>query len=249
MARAGISSRRKSEQMILDGMVSVNGKIITELGQKVNTRKDLILVNGVKIKLPDSKSTFWVMLNKPKDVLTTMEDQQDRNTILEYVPKAKELRLLPVGGLDRDSTGLLILTNDNGWIHPLTHPSFNHVRKFEVVIGGFPTEAALQKLRDGGILIPGDITPLLPCEIQITDADRPSRLTLLSLTLREMRRFQIQHMVESMSCTLVSVKQIQFGPVSLKGLRKGQWRELTSTEISKLKLSCKPGSQIPLRTK
>ena len=125
ISRAGVASRRDAEKMIIDGRVVVNGKIVTELGLKIKPRKDTVVVDGKKIQLPDSNNVFWVLLYKPKDVITTLEDSKDRNTISTFVPKAKELRLLPVGRLDRASSGLLILTNENGWIHPLTHPSVN----------------------------------------------------------------------------------------------------------------------------
>lgn len=125
---------------------------MTELGVKVSPQKDIIVVDGKKLSLPDSKNTFWVALNKPKSVITTMEDDKDRETIISLVPKAKELRLVPVGRLERDATGILLLTNEVGWIHPLTHLSFENFKKYEIVVQGMPTEADLDRLRDGIVL-------------------------------------------------------------------------------------------------
>ena len=227
---------------ILDGRVVVNGKLVSELGTKVNPRKDIILVDGKKVVLPDSKSTFWVIVNKPKGTLTTVEDEKNRDTLLDLVPKARELRLLPVGRLDRDTTGLMILTNDVGWIHPLTHPSFRHVKRYDVVVKGSPSDEDLLKLSEG-IALGGDpLGPFPPCKIGITDVDAASGLTLLDVTLEENRPQQIQRMFDSIECPVVSTKRTEFGPLKLTGLRRGQWRELTASEIDKLKKSCQPAS-------
>eukprot|EP01041_Mallomonas_annulata_P007396 gene7396-15101_t len=241
LARAGVASRRKSEAMILDGRVTVNGKIVTELGIKVKPRKDLIIVDGKRIQVPDTKNTFWVILNKPKGVLCTMEDgEKDRETVSDLVPKAKELRLLPIGGLDRDSTGLVIMTNDNGWIHPLTHPSFLHNKQYEIIVNGQPTAEGLDKLRTG-ITLPDEPTrPCLPCDVSIVDYDKGNDLSMLSLSLSESRPQQLIRMMEAISCPMISCKLLQFGPIQLKSLKKSSWRELTTTEITKLKESCKP---------
>ena len=239
IARAGVASRRKAEEMILDGKVTVNGKIVTELGIKVRPTKDLIIVQGRRVQVPDSKGTFWVAINKPKGVLCTREDvEKGRETISDLVPKAKELRLLPIGGLDRDSTGLVIMTNENGWIHPLTHPSFPHRKKYEIVVSGLPTDEALETIRQG-LQLPDDNKPCAPCLIDLIDYDKKSNLAMLSLTITESRSQQISRMMEAISCPLVNTKLLQFGPIMLKGLRKGQWREFTGTEIKSLKESCK----------
>jgi 23S rRNA pseudouridine2605 synthase len=207
---------------------------------KVKPRKDLIVVDGKKIQLPDASKMFWVALYKPKDVLTTLDDDKGRNTISTLVPKAKELRLLPVGGLDRQASGLLVLTNENGWIHPLTHPSFQHRRRYEVVVKGMLTDERLTELRDGVSVSDdtGNSVRLKPCQIEVVDQDVRSNLALLDVTLDESIPRQVERMIEKIACEFISLKRTEFGSLKLKGLRKGQWKELSPTEITKLKKSC-----------
>ena len=153
------------------------------------------------------------------------------------VPKAKELRLLPVGRLDRDSSGLMILTNDNDWIHPLTHPSFSHKKRYEVVAKGLPTEDELLLLRSG-VILDGETKVCQPCQVNIIDQDVRGNLSLIDITVVESKPRQIERMLKSINCEFVSLKRTEFGPIKLKGLRKGQWREMTSSEIMNLKKSC-----------
>lgn len=238
IARAGVASRREAERLIADGRVSVNGKLVTELGTKVKPRKDIILVDGRKIVLPDAKDIFWVAIHKPKDMLTTLRDSDDRDSIINIVPKAKELRLVPVGGLDRDATGLLLMTNDIGWIHPLTHPSFRHKARYEVVVNGLmsdenfePLRSAVQ-LRDERFLAP-------PSQISILDFDKPNGLTLIDVAIEECFPNQIEKMMEVIGCEVIRVKRSEYATMKLKGIRRGGWRELTYGEINQLKEWCK----------
>ena len=250
LSRAGIASRRDSEKLILDGSVSVNGNIVTELGVKVNHKKDIIMVNNKKVVVPDAKATFWVALHKPKDMLTTSNDDQDRDTITDLVPKAKELRLLPVGRLDRHTTGLMIMTNDNGWIFPLTHPSFEIKKRHDVIVTPIPTEEDLIKLRDGGLVLQEDITPLAPVGIQFRDIDKPNNLALLDILIEESQRpDQIERMMKLIKCTVVSMKRTEFGPIKLGGLKRGEWKELTANDVQKLKNTCKTAALITQKRK
>lgn len=237
IARAGIASRREAEKMILDGRVTVNGKIISELGSKVKARKDIILVDGKKINLPSSKDIFWVAVNKPKSVLSTIGDYKERDTIGDIVPKAKELRLVTIGGLDRDSTGLLLLTNDVGWIHPLTHPSFKHQTRYDVVIQGIPTEEELDKLRNG-IQLVDSTRKLASCSIKVAAEDKPNNLTLVDITLQEVMSNQLEKMFEAIKYPVISMKRTEYATIKLKGLKKGQWKELSTADVENLKKSC-----------
>ena len=252
IARAGIASRREAEKLILDGRVVVNGNIITELGVKIKPGTDIITVDGKKIQMPDSKSIFWVAVNKPRDILTTMEDEKSRDTIVSIVPRAKELRLLPIGRLGRESTGIVLMTNENGWIHPLTHPSYQHRMRYEIVVKGFPNESDLQKLRYGGVILPDnenyiykDNEPLLPIKpINIIDVDKGNMLSLIDIIIEESRPDLLQRIFSCyLKCDIVSIKRTEFGPIGLKGLRKGMWRELTKNEIENIKRSCKEVKQ------
>ena len=253
IARAGISSRRGAEALIADGRVLVNGKPVIEAGTKVNPKKDIIVVDGKKLSLPDAKGTLWLVVNKPKAVLTTMSDDKkgdkDRRTLLDLIPQAQELRMVPVGTMERDSTGLMLLTNDVGWIHPLTHHSFQQTRRYEVVVGSFPEESSLDLLRKGGLTCPEDsalgLPPLRPCTVNIIDVDRAAGLVLLDLALEESRSQQVQRMMELANCgPVVSIKRTGFGPLRLSGLRRGQWRELTAAEVTRLKSSCRKAAPL-----
>ena len=153
-----------------------------------------------------------------------------------------------MGRLDRDTTGLIILTNENGWIHPLTHPSFRHSMRYEVVVQGMPNEDMVNELC-AGLLLPGETVKMQPCKMSVIDADRASGLTLLDVALDESKPQQIQLMMEHLQCPVVSMKRTEFGPLKLGSLRRGQWREMTAAEITKLKLSCEPAkTEKPERT-
>jgi pseudouridine synthase len=177
-----------------------------------------------------------------------MDDEKDRDTIHTLIPKAKDLRLLPVGRLDRDTTGVIILTNENGWIHPLTHPSFVHKRRYEVVVQGIPTEDAINALQKGPIL-PGDEISIQPCIIRLVEVDTNAGLSLIDMSIEENFPMQVQRMVEFLKCEMINLKRIEFGPIKLKGLRRGEWRELTQVEIERLKGSCVKSGSVPPKRK
>ncbi len=228
--------------------MQVNGKIITELGVKVRPNVDIILVDGAKVSLPDTANLgggdsayHWIALHKPRATLTTMEDDKGRSTILDIVPRARELRLVPIGRMERDSTGLILMTNDVGWIHPLTHPSFQHIRRYEVVVSGIPGENSLKLLRDGGAILKeedGSICKCKPAQVSVLDVDTRAALALVDVLIEETRPLQIQRMMELIGHSVVSIKRTEFGPISLKGLRRAEWRELTKAEVDRLKQSC-----------
>ena len=219
----------------------MNGKLVTDLGIKVNSRTDKILVDGKKVSLPDVKSTFWVAVNKPKDLLTTMRDEKARDTVLSLVPKAQELHLVPVGGLDRDFTGLMILTNEIGWIHYMTHPAYPHNNRYEVLLEGLPSEEQLDLLREG-VVLSGDQARCTPCTVNVVDVDRRSQQSIINILVDERRAMQLERMLEHINCKVISMKRTEYCGVRLKGLRKGAWRELTAGEVNALKLNCNPAS-------
>lgn len=227
--------------------MQVNGKIVTELGVKVRPNVDIILVDGAKVSLPDSAKSggesayHWIALNKPRATLTTMEDEKGRSTILDIVPRARDLRLVPIGRMERDSTGLILMTNDVGWIHPLTHPSYQHIRRYEVVVSGIPNENSLKLLRDGGAILTDDnggTSKCKPAQVAVLDVDPRAGLALVDLLIEESRPLQIQRMMELIGHSVVSIKRTEFGPIALKGLRRAEWRELTKMEVDRLKQSC-----------
>ncbi|CAN0096605.1 unnamed protein product [Hapterophycus canaliculatus] len=159
LSHAGLDSRRQCEQMILDGRVRVNGKMVKELGVKVNPRRDQVHVDGNRVFMRPSSEVKWVALNKPKGVICTVSDELGRPTAVSSVPRGLEMRLVPVGRLDRDSCGLLLLTNENSWINPLTHPSYGHEKTYRVALtSGYPTAEEWDVLTQG-MLLDGDPNP------------------------------------------------------------------------------------------
>lgn len=217
--------------------MSVNGNLVTELGSKINAKKDKVSIDGKQIKVPDLGDTHWVALNKPKSVITTMKDEGNRETVLDLVPKASELRLVPVGGMDRDFTGLMVLTNEVGWIHSLTHPSHPHMNKYEVVVSGIPSEDNVERLKKG-IILEGDKRVSALESISVVDVDPRARMSILSVKADERSTNQIERLLESINCPVVGLKRTEYHGLKLKGLKKGQWRELTAQEIQTLKESC-----------
>ena len=195
------------------------------------------------MKLLEQREIFWIAFNKPKAVITTMDDDKDkqRATIISLIPKAKELRLVPVGRLERDTTGLLLLTNDIGWIHPLTHNSFEKYRRYQIVTQGNPSDEDIELLRKG-VSIGEDNTTNNKMykfeKVNILDVDLKANVVLLDVVLIESAHMQLQRMIESIKCSIISIKRTEFGPIKLSTLKKGQWRELTKLEIDKLKSSC-----------
>ncbi|RYH29241.1 rRNA pseudouridine synthase [archaeon] len=216
----------------------MNGKIVLETGTKVNIRKDQVFLDGKLVTLPDQEGIHWVVLNKPKGVVTTMKDEKDRETVLKYLPKAQELRLVPVGRLDKDSTGLLVFTNEVGWIHPLTHLSFMNSRKYQVSVRGIPSERVLDQLNVGKLISKetNDRIPKCPCFIR--EVDFQGNACILEITLAGISSTMLAEIAQSMNCELLGVKRIAFGSIELKGLRKGDWKELTKSEVVRLKESC-----------
>lgn len=215
----------------------MNGNLVTALGSKVNARKDKVAIDGKVIKIPEVGETFWVALNKPKSVITTMQDEGNRETVLDLVPKANELRLVPVGGMDRDFTGIMVLTNDVGWIHPLTHPSHPHVNKYEVVVNGVPSEADVEKLKKG-VILEGDSRVSSLESVSVVDVDTRARMSILSVKVDERSTNQIERLLEFINCPVVGLKRTEYHGLKLKGLKKGKWRELSVPEIQALKDSC-----------
>eukprot|EP00597_Dinobryon_sp_UTEXLB2267_P011253 CAMPEP_0170131680 /NCGR_PEP_ID=MMETSP0020_2-20130122/23410_1 /TAXON_ID=98059 /ORGANISM="Dinobryon sp., Strain UTEXLB2267" /LENGTH=167 /DNA_ID=CAMNT_0010366837 /DNA_START=361 /DNA_END=861 /DNA_ORIENTATION=+ len=146
-----------------------------------------------------------------------MEDDKGRDTILDLVPKARELRLLPIGRMERDATGIIIMTNEIGWIHPLTHPSFQHIRRYEVVVSGIPTEESLNILRNGVKLVDDD-RPCSPSKVKVMDVDSRAGLALIDIEIEECKPSQVQRMLQAVEHEVIS--------------------ELSKDEVDKLKLSC-----------
>ncbi|UCE83472.1 MAG: rRNA pseudouridine synthase [Deltaproteobacteria bacterium] len=227
LSRAGIASRRKAETLILDGRVSVDGKVVSELGTRAILGKDDIRVDGKAIEAETEKVVLAFF--KPRRCVTTLHDPQGRVTVAEFVGDFP-LRIYPVGRLDYDAEGLLLLTNDGELAHRLQHPRYKVPKTYQVKVRGRPSEAALARLQQGvsledGVTAPAELTVLKDGE----------KTTWLSLTLREGRNRQVKRMCETVGYPVLRLRRTKVGPISLGALGTGKTRRLKSKELKALR--------------
>lgn len=227
LSKYGIASRRKAEEMIREGRVVVNGQVAT-LGQKADPERDEILVDGKPLPPPPRKAYY--LLYKPKGVITSLKDPQGRPTVRDLLKGIRE-RVFPVGRLDWDSEGLLLLTNDGELANKLLHPRYGVPRRYLVKVRGRPGEEVLQRLREGGVSLEDGPSP--PMEVKKIKTNRVS--TWLALTLREGRNRIVRRTLEALGHPVLRLLRVGFGPLSLKGLRPGGWRPLTEREVEELR--------------
>ena len=227
LSKAGVTSRRKAEGLILQGRVSVNGKIVRELGSKAVFGKDEICVDGKALE-PESEEVVLALF-KPRRCVTTLHDPQGRPTVADFVNNFP-MRLYPVGRLDYDAEGLLLLTNDGELAHRLQHPRYKVPKTYLVKVRGHPPAEALTSLQQGVNLEDG-ITA--PAELIVMEEDQ--KATWLSLTLREGRKHQIKRMCAAVGHPVLRLKRIKVGPIKLDKLRPGQTRRLKSREVRSLR--------------
>jgi len=227
LSEAGITSRRKAEKLILQGRVSVNGRVVIELGTKAVLGKDDICVDGKAIK-PESEKVV-VALFKPRNCVTTLHDPQGRPTVADLV-QSISVRVYPVGRLDYDAEGLLLMTNDGELAHRLQHPRYKVPKTYLVKIRGRPLAEALTQLRQG-ISLEDGITA--PAELHVLEDD--NKATWLSLTLREGRNHQVKRMCAAVGCPVLKLRRTQIGPIDLGNLRSGRSRRLNPREVRALR--------------
>ena len=227
LSKAGITSRRKAEGLILQGRVSVNGKIVRELGTKAVLGRDEIRVDGKIIK-PETEGIVLVLF-KPRRCVTTLHDPQGRPTVADFVSKFP-MRLYPVGRLDYDVEGLLLLTNDGELAHRLQHPRYKVPKTYLVKVRGHPPEEAVARLQQGVNLEDG-ITA--PAELIVMEDDQ--KATWLSLTLREGRKHQVKRMCAAVGHPVLRLRRTKVGPIELDNLRPGEIRRLKSREVRTLR--------------
>ncbi|KIL38200.1 RNA pseudouridine synthase [Gordoniibacillus kamchatkensis] len=228
LAEAGVASRRKSEELIASGRVEVNGQTVTALGVKVDPAKDVIKVDGKPIS---GQSKVYVLLHKPKGVITSVSDPGGRKVVTDFLHGIKE-RVFPVGRLDYDTEGLLILTNDGELANLLTHPKYHVPRTYHATIEGVPHGTVLDKLRSGVKLEDGMTAP---AEVEYVDVDPENKRTVLSITIREGRNRQVRRMLEAVHFPVVRLKRVQYGPIELSGLARGKFRHLRADEVKLLR--------------
>ena len=225
LAAAGVASRRKSEEIILQGRVTVNRKVVTKLGTKVDPDRDEIRVDGARIQTGSRR--VYIMLNKPKGVLSTMEDDRGRDALGDLI--SVPARLYPVGRLDADGEGLILLTDDGELANLLTHPRYMHQKEYLALVNGRPSEKTLEAWRRGVML---DDKPTAPARVGIVKRERDS--TLLRVEMREGRKRQIRRVAALLGHPVRELKRVALGPLQLGSLASGQWRYLTDREIGQL---------------
>ncbi|MGN9164120.1 pseudouridine synthase [Tissierellaceae bacterium HCP3S3_D8] len=228
MAKCGVASRRKSEEIISKGLVKVNGKIVDELGVQIDPTKDVVEVDGKTIKLETNK--IYIMVNKPVGYVTTLKDEKDRKVVTDLIEGVRE-RIYPVGRLDIDTTGLLILTNDGDLTFKLTHPSNEVFKRYIAIVEGVPTKYELDRFRNG-LVIDGRKTS----KANIKVAKRYDDESILDISIYEGRNRQVKKMCEKINHPVKKLKRISIGEIELGGLDIGNWRYLNQEEIDYLKL-------------
>ena len=229
LSTAGVASRRASEQMILEGRVTVNGETVRALGTKADPATDAIKVDGRRIKL-DVRDRY-IVLYKPKGYVTTRSDPEKRPTIMDLIGEGAYI--YPVGRLDFDSEGLLLMMTDGDLAAKLTHPRHEVDKVYEVIVLGVPDPKAMEKLRKG-VFIDGRRTSAADVHIGTTvKGHKPT--TLLTITLREGRNRQIRKMCRAVGLPVRDLRRIAMGPIGLGRLKPGQWRDLTPDEVRRLK--------------
>ncbi len=227
ISQAGIASRRESEKIIQQGRVSVNGKVVTELGTKVIPGKDRVAVDG---KLISGEKLVYILLYKPKGILTTLKDPQDRKTVASLVTDIPQ-RIYPVGRLDYNTEGLLLLTNDGALTNALIHPSKKIDKTYIAKVAGRPSQNKIDLLRVGIRLEDGVTAPALIDEIEF---ERERNLTSFRLTIHEGKNRQIRRMFEAIGSDVKQLKRVKFAFLTLEGLRRGGYRHLLPQEVEAL---------------
>jgi 23S rRNA pseudouridine2605 synthase len=211
------------------GRVTVNGETVRELGTKADPARDDIRVDGRRIK--SAERPRYILLNKPRGYVTTRKDEKHRKTVLDLIEGVREY-VYPVGRLDYDTEGLLLLTNDGDLAAQLTHPRHGVERTYEARVAGMPDERALDTLRRG---VPLDGRRTMPADVRLLNKDRHDADGVLLITIREGRNRQVRRMCEAVGHPVDRLKRIRVGPIADRRLPIGAWRELTPDEVRKLK--------------
>lgn len=229
MAEAGVASRRASEKLIQSGRVQVNGETVTELGTKVG-RRDKVEVDGVPIH---REPHVYYLLNKPREVISSAHDDKGRKTVVDILREDEvEERIYPVGRLDYDTTGILLLTNDGALANKLMHPRFEVAKTYIAKVKGIVQNDELKRLRLG-VRVDGRKTK--PAKTRLKEVDRHHQTSLVQLTIHEGRYHQVKRMFEAVGHPVIKLHRETYGFLNLQGLQSGEFRELRPEEVTKLK--------------
>lgn len=225
LSHAGVGARRDIKPILKQHEVTVNGKRIKSSGTRINPAKDIVCIDGEQLI---RKDFVYYLLNKPIDVISTVSDYLGRNTVVDLIDTTE--RIYPIGRLDRDTRGLLLLTNDGALTHQLIHPKYHVPKVYLLTIEGQATDAQLAAFKKGVLLRDG-IT--LPAEMSVVQIDETT--SVLQVTLHEGRNRQIRRMCKTVGINLLDLQRIAFGPIALGDVKEGEYRELTTEEVEKLK--------------
>lgn len=225
LASSGIASRRKCEELIAQGKITVNGKVITELGTKINPEKDEIFYLGKKVETP-KEDFVYILLNKPIGVVTTSKDQFGRESVLDLVKVPQ--RIVPVGRLDMYTSGALILTNDGDFVYQLTHPKHEITKTYNATVKGIVTKQEIEKL-EKGVKIEEYITS--PAKVKILKIDQEKAISRIEITIHEGKNRQVRKMCEAIEKKVIALHRSKIGAIHVKDLKLGAWRYLKKSEI------------------
>ena len=227
IARAGIASRRKAEELIKEGRVKVNGKVVTELGLKVSS-SDRVEVNEIQI---EKEEPVYFLLYKPRGVISSVNDEKGRKVVTDYFQHFKE-RIFPVGRLDYDTSGLLVLTNDGEFANLLMHPKSEIDKVYVAKVKGIPSKENLRKLEKGIRLEDGKTAP---ARVKLLSADNKKQSAIVEITIHEGRNRQVRRMFEAIGHDVLKLKRERYAFLTLNGLKTGDARELTPHEVKQLR--------------
>tara|TARA_B100001123_G_scaffold81609_2_gene93002 strand:+ start:418 stop:1221 length:804 start_codon:yes stop_codon:yes gene_type:complete len=239
LSAAGIASRRAAEKLMTDGRVTVNGNVVKRLGTRADQSKDDIRVDGRRVGSKARRR--YLLVNKPRGVVTTRHDPERRKTVADLVARIRDY-VYPVGRLDYDSEGLLLLTNDGQLAQELTHPKHSVERVYQVTVEGVPSATQLRRLRQG-IILEGRRTSPLNVRLISGNRGRSKTQSLLEITLREGRNRQVRRMLDAIGHPVARLRRIKIGPISDRTLRLGQYRDLSRFEVNALKSANKELSE------
>ena len=227
IAQSGYCSRRKAEELITLGRVKVNGKVVTELGTKAEL-SDIITIDNKKI---DLENKVYILMNKPRNVVCSASDDRGRKTVIDLIDNVNE-RIYPIGRLDFDTTGVLLLTNDGELTNKLIHPSKEVNKTYRVTIEGYATEEQLEKIRNG-IKLDGVYTS--KAIVEVSKINKEKRKSIINITIHEGKNHQVKRMFNTVGLNVLKLNRIEFAGFKVGGLKEGQYRFLTSKEVEELK--------------